>query len=67
MFPADVPELAMFRLPLRVWLPLKVTVLPLCVNSELLTLALPPLLVNKGMDPLLHAVPEEQTITFAWP
>jgi len=54
MFPAEVVEFGMLKLPL-----FKVTVLPLWVKSELLTVACAPLLVNTGIDPLLHELPQE--------
>jgi hypothetical protein len=43
----------------------KLTVLPLWLRSDLLTMALPPPLENTGMNPLVHAVVEEQTISLA--
>src|SRR6202022_2010077 len=37
----------------------------LCVMIELFTLALPPLLEKSGTKPVLQAVPDKQTISFA--
>ena len=64
---ADAPdtEPVAARVPLTVSFAFRLTVLPLWPRSELPTLALPPLLENMGMNPLVHAVVEEQTISLA--
>ena len=43
-------------------LPLTLTVAPLCVTIESVTLALPPFVEKRGKNFALQAVPEAQTI-----
>src|SRR5215471_15609071 len=51
--------------PFTVWLPATLIVVPLWLTIESPTLELPALLENSGMKPVLQAVVEEQTISFA--
>src|ERR1039457_4671755 len=62
LWPSSAGELAVL---VTVALPLTLTVAPLCVTIESVTLALPPFEENRGKKFVLQAVPEAQTISFA--